>query len=68
MRPMRRTGTCVVGLVSGAPALLAGLFALEVHPIASVLVTLAAMALLLSAAAELYQAPGIQEEDLQRKQ
>jgi len=48
--------------------LLAGLFALEVHPIASVLVTLAAMALLLSAAAELYQAPGIQEEDLQRKQ
>ena len=58
MRPMRKSGICFVGLLSGAPALLAGLFALEAHPIAGVLATLAAMALLLSAATELCQAPG----------
>ena len=61
MRPMRRLGTYFVGLLSGVPALLAGLFVLEAHPIAGVLVTLAAMALLLSAATELCQAPGIYE-------
>ena len=58
----------MVGLLSGAPALLAGLFALEAHPIAGVLAALAAMALLLSAAAELYPAAEIQEADLRRKQ
>ncbi|MGA9134818.1 MAG: protein phosphatase 2C domain-containing protein [Candidatus Sulfotelmatobacter sp.] len=56
---MPRSGTYFVGLLCGVPALLAGLFALEVHPIAGVLVTLAAMALLLSSATELYRAPGI---------
>ncbi len=61
MRPMRRLGTYFVGLLSGVPALLAGLFALAVHPIAGVLATLAAMALLLSAATELCQAPGVYE-------
>jgi len=68
MRPVRRSGTHFVGLLSGAPALLAGLFVLEAHPIAGVLVTLAAMALLLSSATELCQAPGIHEPDLQGKQ
>ena len=68
MRLMRRSGTGFVGLLSGVPALLAGLFVLEAHPIAGVLVTLAAMALLLSSATELCQAPGIHEPDLRRKQ
>ena len=68
MRPVRRSGTHFVGLLSGAPALLAGLFVLEAHPIAGVLVTLAAMALLLSSATELCQAPGIHKSDLQGKQ
>jgi len=58
---MRRSETCFVGLLSGVPALLAGLSALEVHPIAGVLITLAAMALLLSAATELCRAPEIHE-------
>jgi len=61
MRPMRRSETCFAGLLSGVPVLLAGLFALEVHPIAGVLVTLAAMALLLLSATELCQAPEIHE-------
>jgi len=47
--------------------LLAGLFALETHPIVGVLATLAAMALLLSAAAELSQAQRSYETNLQRK-
>ena len=64
MRPMRRSETYLVGLLSGVPALLAGLFALEVHPIAGVLVTLAAMALLLSSLSELCRAPGIHESTL----
>ena len=68
MRPMRRSETCFAGLLSGVPVLLAGLFALEAHPIAGVLATLAAMALLLSAAAELCRMPEIQEPDLRRKQ
>lgn len=58
---------CFVGLLSGLPVLLAGLFALEAHPIAGVLVSLAAMALLLSAATELCQTPGIHEPDLRGK-
>jgi len=61
MKPMRRSETCFVGLLGGVPVLLAGLFALEVHPIVGVLVTLAAMALLLSAATELCRAPEIHE-------
>jgi len=65
---MRRLGTYFVGLLSGVPALLAGLFVLEAHPIAGVLVTLAAMALLLSAATELCQASGIYEPTLRRNQ
>ena len=68
MRPIRNSGICFIGLLSGVPGLLAGLFALEAHPIAGVLVTLAAMALLLSAATALCQAPGIHEPDLRRKQ
>jgi len=58
---MRRTETGFVGLLSGVPVLLAGLLALEAHPIAGVLATLAAMALLLSAATELCRAPEIHE-------
>ncbi len=61
MKPMRRSETCFVGLLGGVPVLLAGLFALEVHPIVGVLETLAAMALLLSAATELCRAPEIHE-------
>jgi hypothetical protein len=56
MRASERKGTYWGGLLTGIPALLAGLFALQVHPISGALITLAAMALLLSAAAELYQA------------
>ena len=48
--------------------MLGGLFVLEVHPIAGTLVILAAMALLLSSAAEFYQAHGIYESYLQEKQ
>lgn len=59
MRVTGRPGTYLVGLVTGIPVLLAGLFALEVHPIAGTLITLAAMALLLSSAAGFCQAPGI---------
>jgi len=44
---MRRSGTYFVGLLSGVPALLAGLFVLEIRPIARVLVTLAAMGIML---------------------
>ena len=64
MRPIRNSGICFIGLLSGVPGLLAGLFALEAHPIAGVLVTLAAMALLLSAATELCRALEIQESTL----
>jgi len=67
MRPVRRSGTYFVGLLSGVAALLAGLFVLEAHPIAGVLVSLAAMALLLSSVTVLCQAPGIHEPDLQGK-
>jgi len=45
--------------------MLAGLFVLEVHPIAGTLVILAAMALLLSSAADFCQAHGIYEAYLQ---
>jgi hypothetical protein len=52
IRASERGVTYWVGLLTGAAALLAGLFALEVHPISGTLIVLAAMALLLSAAAE----------------
>jgi drug/metabolite transporter (DMT)-like permease len=54
----------VVGLQAGIAAMLAGLFALEVHPIAGTLITLAAMALLLSSLSELCQARGLNEPNL----
>jgi hypothetical protein len=59
--------TSVVGLLAGITTLLAGLFALELYPIAGTLITLAAMARLLSSAAEFCQAqetdqPNLQEE------
>ena len=59
MRAIPRAETYLGGLLTGVPALLAGLFALEVHPIAGTLITLAAMALQLSSAAGFCQAPGI---------
>jgi len=48
--------------------MLAGLFALEVHPIRGTLMILAAMALLLSSAAEFCQEHGIYETYPQEKQ
>jgi hypothetical protein len=68
MTAMPRPGMYVVGCLTGAATLLAGLFELEVHPIAGILIALEAMALLLSAAAEFCQARGIHEPDLQEKQ
>jgi hypothetical protein len=56
------------GLLTGIPALLAGLFALEVHPISGTLITLAAMTLLLSAAAELCEAREAHEPTLGARQ
>ncbi|HYN15489.1 MAG TPA: hypothetical protein VES66_06850 [Terriglobales bacterium] len=63
-----RSGTYLVGLLTGVLALLAGLLALETQPIVGTLITLAGMALLLAAAAEFCQAHGIHEPDLQEKQ
>jgi hypothetical protein len=68
IRASERGVTYWVGLLTGAAALLAGLFALEVHPISGALITLAAMALLLSAAAECCQAPETHEPTLGAKQ
>jgi len=67
MRPTGKSERCLLGVLSGAPILLAGLFALEAHPIVGVLAALAAMALLLSAAAELSPAQRCYETNLQRK-
>jgi len=58
----------VAGLLAGIPAMLAGLFALEVHPIAGTLLTLGAMALLLSSLSEFCQARGLNESNLQDRQ
>jgi hypothetical protein len=68
MRANEIMATYWVGMLTGVPALLAGLFALEVHPISGALITLAAMALLLSAAAECCQAPETHEPTLGAKQ
>jgi hypothetical protein len=63
-----RAGSYVAGLMIAIPALLAGLFALEVHPIAGTLMLLAAMALLLSVLSDLcHPGRGIQKSDLQQK-
>jgi len=48
--------------------MLGGLFALEVHPIAGTLLTLGAMALLLSSLSEFCQARGLNESNLQDRQ
>ena len=61
-------GTSSAGLLAGIPALLAGLFALEVHPIAGVLIVLAAMALLLFSVSELCPAHELDEPNLQKRQ
>jgi len=58
----------LAGFLAGVPAMLAGLFALEVHPIRGTLMILAAMALLLSSAAEFCQEHGIYETYPQEKQ
>jgi hypothetical protein len=68
MRANEIMATYWVGMLTGVPALLAGLFALGVHPISGALITLAAMALLLSAAAECCQAPETHEPTLGAKQ
>ena len=48
--------------------MLAGLFALEVHPIAGTLITLAAMALLLCSVSGLCQASGVDEPNLRDRE
>jgi hypothetical protein len=53
--------------VTGIPALLAGLFAMESHPLAGILIILASMALLLSSLAELCRATGLDEPNLRGK-
>ena len=68
MTVTRKAGPCLAGLLTGVPALLTGLFALDFHPIVGILITLAAMALLLSSLSELCQAHGNQELNLQGKQ
>jgi hypothetical protein len=67
MTATRGRTTRLAGLLAGIPAMLAGLFALEVHPIAGTLIILAAMALLLSSAAEFCQEHGIYQTYLQEK-
>ena len=59
LRPMRNAEMWSIGLLSGGLLLLVGLFALEALPIVGVLSTLAAMALLLSAAADLCRVRGV---------
>ena len=56
------------GLLIAIPTLLAGLFALEDHPLAGTLMLLAAMALLLAALSELCGAEReMQRADLEQK-
>jgi len=59
-----RAAAYLAGLLAGIPAMLAGLFALETHPITGTLITLGAMALLLSSLSELCQARGLNESNL----
>jgi hypothetical protein len=56
------------GLLAGVPTMLAGLFALEIHPLAGTLITLGAMALLLSSLSELCQATGLDEPNLRERE
>lgn len=63
-----RVAAYVVGLQAGIAAVLAGLFSLEVHPIAGTLIVLAAMTLLLASLSELCQAHGINESNLRERQ
>lgn len=66
MKAMQRSATSLIGLVSGVPVLLAGLVAFETHPVLGVLLTLASMALLLSATGGLCEAE-VHEPRLRRK-
>ncbi len=68
MTATRNAWTYLAGLVAGIPAILAGLLALEVHPIAGTLITLAAMALVLSSLSELCQPIGLEELNLRATQ
>jgi len=63
-----RTAAYLAGLLAGIPAMLAGLFALEVHPIAGTLIVLAAMTLLLASLSELCHARGLVESNLRERQ
>ena len=63
-----RAAAYLAGLLAGISAMLSGLFALEVHPIAGTLLTLGAMALLLSSLSELCQASGLKESNLHDRQ
>jgi len=63
-----RAAAYVAGLQAGIAAMLVGLFALEVHPIAGTLIVLAAMALLLAFVSELCQARGLDESNLRERQ
>jgi len=63
-----RAAAYVVGLQAGIASMLAGLFALEVHPIAGTLIVLAAMTLLLASLSELCQARGLVESNLRERQ
>jgi len=62
-----RAAAYLAGLLAAIPAMLAGLFALEVHPIAGTLITLAAMALLLSSLSELCRVRGLDEANLRER-
>ena len=67
MTATQRRGIYMGGLLISIPALLGGLFALEVHPLAGTLMALAGMALLLSSLSEFCQAPEVGETSLRKK-
>ncbi len=51
-------GLYLLGLLVGSRALLEGLFVLDLHPVAGILIALAAMAFLLYSAAGFCRIPG----------
>ncbi len=68
MTATQKIGTNSAGLLAGIAAMLGGLFALEVLPIAGVLIVLAAMALLLDSLSGLCTARELDAPNLQERQ
>lgn len=68
MTATRNIATHVAGLAAGSVAVLAGLLALEVHPIAGTLIALAGNSLVLSSLSALCQAAGPEETKLDARQ